>query len=397
MQDYGLFQAICRTNRLDGEDKDFGYIVDYKDLFKKVENAIAVYTSELDSGDSDAANPEILLQDRLTKGRERLDLALEAFHYLCEPVPPPRAELDFIHYFCGNTEIPEDLKTHEPQRIELYKAIASLIRAYANIADELEAAGYSRSEITHIKQKLDDALKLRDTIRKASGEILDIKSFEADMRHLIDTYIEASEPRKISDFENIPLLDLIVKLGIHKAIDENLDTIKGNQAAVAETIENNVRSTIIQNSLSDPAYYAKMSALLDEIIKARKAKAIDYEDYLTKVSDLARQLDRGKSDDVPPEINTPGRLALFNNLIPQNTSSQPIAAESETTAYGLPDPDKTVELVKKIDHTIKYIRPDNWRGNQAKEQQIKAALYGILQEVDQVERIFNIIEQQAEY
>ena len=45
MQDHGLFQAICRTNRLDGEDKDFGYIVDYKDLFKKVENAIAVYTS----------------------------------------------------------------------------------------------------------------------------------------------------------------------------------------------------------------------------------------------------------------------------------------------------------------------------------------------------------------
>ena len=24
MQDHGLFQAICRVNRLDGEDKDFG-------------------------------------------------------------------------------------------------------------------------------------------------------------------------------------------------------------------------------------------------------------------------------------------------------------------------------------------------------------------------------------
>ncbi|MFH1811037.1 MAG: HsdR family type I site-specific deoxyribonuclease, partial [Pseudomonadota bacterium] len=48
MQDHGLFQAICRTNRLDGEDKDYGHIVDYKDLFRKLENAIAVYTSELD-------------------------------------------------------------------------------------------------------------------------------------------------------------------------------------------------------------------------------------------------------------------------------------------------------------------------------------------------------------
>ena len=68
MQDHGLFQAICRTNRLDGEDKDFGYIVDYKDLFKKVENAIAVYTSELDHS-AGGADPEILLQDRLKKGK----------------------------------------------------------------------------------------------------------------------------------------------------------------------------------------------------------------------------------------------------------------------------------------------------------------------------------------
>ena len=71
MQDHGLFQAICRTNRLDGEDKDFGYIVDYKDLFKKVENAIAVYTSEIDHS-AGGADPEVMLQDRMTKGRERL-------------------------------------------------------------------------------------------------------------------------------------------------------------------------------------------------------------------------------------------------------------------------------------------------------------------------------------
>jgi type I restriction enzyme R subunit len=61
MQDHGLFQAICRTNRLDGEDKDFGYIVDYKDLFKKVENAIAVYTSELDHS-AGGADPEVMMQ-----------------------------------------------------------------------------------------------------------------------------------------------------------------------------------------------------------------------------------------------------------------------------------------------------------------------------------------------
>jgi type I restriction enzyme R subunit len=62
---------------------------------------------------------------------------------LCEPVEPPKGELEHIHYFCGNTEIADDLKAREPQRAALYKATVALVRAYANIADELEAAGYA--------------------------------------------------------------------------------------------------------------------------------------------------------------------------------------------------------------------------------------------------------------
>ena len=52
------------------------------------------------------------------------------------------------------------------------------------------------------------------SIRKASGESLDLKAYEADMRHLIDTYIEADGPRKISPFDNMGLMELIVKTGI---------------------------------------------------------------------------------------------------------------------------------------------------------------------------------------
>ena len=81
---------------------------------------------------------------------------------------------------------------------------------------------------------------LRDTIRNAAGETLDLKPYEADMRHLIDAYIEASEPRKISPFDNNGLLDLIVNTGIAAAIAEKLNGLKGDRDAIAETIENNV-------------------------------------------------------------------------------------------------------------------------------------------------------------
>lgn len=388
MQDHGLFQAICRTNRLDGEDKDFGYIVDYKDLFKKVENAIAVYTSELDHS-AGGVDPEILLRDRLSRGRERLDMALETMALLCEPVESPKGELQHIHYFCGNTEIPEDLKANEPQRAALYKATVALVRAFANIADDLDRAGYDETKVRHIKKKLDEYLKLREIIRKASGESLDLKAYEADMRHLIDTYIEADEPRKISPFDDMPLLDLIVKSGIANAINRLPNGLKGNKDAIAETIENNVRSKIIKEHLNDPAYYDRMSAVLNEIIAARKSKAIEYEEYLKRIADLAKRVQEGKADDTPEQLNIPGRRALYNNLID--------GVAEPSGAYGNARKDAVLDLAIKIDTTVKRVRPDGWRGVQPREQVIKAALYGLLQNEAQVERIFRIIKQQPEY
>ena len=394
MQDHGLFQAICRTNRLDGEDKDFGYIVDYKDLFRKVENAIAVYTSELDHSDG-GTDSEILLQDRLLKGRDRLDQALEVLHYLCEPVQPPRDDLAHISYFCGNTELPTDLQDREPQRTEFYKATATFLRSYASIADELEAAGYSTPDIARIKQATKQYTDLREVIRKASGETLDLKPYESDMRHLIDTYIEASEPRKISPFDTMPLLEIITKIGINQAIDELPQGIRSNQKAVAETIENNVRSKIIKENLSDPAYYAKMSDLLDEIIEARKQKAIAYEDYLKRIAELVKNVESGTDDDLPYQLDTAGKRAIYNSL---HSPTIGLRVAEPSAIYTTANATTEIDLALKIDQTIQHIRPDDWRDNDGpKEQMIKAALYGILQDVDRVEQIFLIVKQQPEY
>jgi type I restriction enzyme, R subunit len=397
MQDHSLFQAICRTNRLDGEDKDFGYIVDYKDLFKKVENAIAVYTSELDDS-AGGVDPVVLVQDRIKKGREQLDNALEILALLCEPVEPPRGELEHMHYFCGNPEIATDLQEREPQRAALYKATASLVRAYANIADELEAAGYSGADIARIKQQLNHYLKLREIIRKASGESLDLKAYEADMRHLIDTYIQADEPRKISPFDDMSLLELIVKTGIADAIVQQLGALQGNKNAVAETIENNVRSKIIKEHLHDPAYYEKMSALLDEIIAARKAKAIEYEAYLQRIAALAQQVEAGQADDTPEALKkSPALRALYNNLKQHDAQPEGLeGAAEERTEYVVPN-DPVLHLALQIDATVKRVRPDDWRGVETRERAIKQALFGILQDVAEVERIFLIIKAQKEY
>ncbi len=392
MQDHGLFQAICRTNRLDGADKDFGYIVDYKDLFKKVEKAIAVYSSELDLS-AGGADPEVLMQDRLEKGRERLDQALEQLHLLCEPVPAPMGDLDHIHYFCGNTEIASELKEREPLRAALYKAVVALIRSYANLSDDLEAAGYEPREVERIHQSVKDYANTRDIVRQASNESLDLKAYEADMRHLLDTYVQADDPRQISPFDNIGLLDLIVKTGIADAIAAKLGGMKENKEAIAETIENNVRSRILKEQTSDPTFYDRMSTLLNEIIRLRKSKAIAYEEYLQRIALVAQQVQQGHAGDAPPALDTAGKRALYNNLVvPEALTDGGHQAEAPAD-YA----EARLQLTVRVDETIKRIRPDGWRGTLPKEQVIKRALYDVLGNAEEVERIFLIVKQQPEY
>ena len=119
MQDHGLFQAICRVNRLDGDDKEYGFVIDYKDLFKSLEKSIDDYTSEaFDSYEKE--DVEGLLSDRLAKGKERLDDALESIKALIEPVAAPKDQAAFRKYFVGNTENPNELKDNEQKRIALF-------------------------------------------------------------------------------------------------------------------------------------------------------------------------------------------------------------------------------------------------------------------------------------
>lgn len=383
MQDHGLFQAICRTNRLDGDDKDFGYIVDYKDLFQKLVNergtgALQVYSSELDHS-GEGADPDVLMQERLAKGRERLDTAFEQFEALCESVPPPCGELEYIRWFCGNPEIVSDLEEREPRRVGLYKAVVALVRAWANLSDDMAGAGFDAAQAARIRGRVEHAVKLRDTIRHASGETLDLKPYEADMRHLIDTYIEARAPRKISPFDGMGLLELIAKVGMDKAIEQLPEGVKASKDAIAETIENNVRARILKEHLSDPVFYERMSALLEEVIRFRKERADRYADYLQKVAELVAQVEAGHGDDLPVELRgNPGLRALFNNL--------KVAADDDRLA-----------MARDLDRAVRESRPAHFRGNPARENVIKAALLDVLGDEDEVERLFQVILQQSHY
>ncbi len=368
MQDHGLFQAICRVNRVDDDSKQYGYIIDYKDLFKSLQKSITDYTSEVFDG-YDEDDVKGLLKDRHEESKDRLETALEAVRAMCEPVHP-KDEPTFIKYFCGNTEIPEDLEAREEKRVALYKAVVKVIRAYANVANDMHKLGYNQQETEKIKDEVKYYSDLRDTVKQASGDYLDLKRFEPGMRQLMDMYLDAKSSKKISDFENKTLVDLI----LHVSEPREEYHTKKQQEAVAETIENNVRKVIIEESQTNPKYYEKMSKLLDEIIQLRKDETFAYQEYLEKIKKLAREVATpSESNYYPATLDTRAKQALFDNL------------------------DNNEPLALNLDKVIQENKLDGWRDGGIREKKLMLAVNTVIGDPDKTLELMEIIKAQNEY
>ncbi|MGI6354637.1 MAG: HsdR family type I site-specific deoxyribonuclease [Lentisphaerae bacterium] len=370
MHDHGLFQAICRVNRLDGDDKEYGYVIDYKDLFKSLEKSIKDYTGEAFEG-YDTEDVEGLLKDRLEKGKMRLEELRESVKALCEPVEPPKDTLAYVRFFCavesGNAE---QLKNNEPKRVALYKLVAALVRAYANIANEMTKAGYSTNEAAEIKEEVGYYEQVREAVKLASADYVDMKLYEPAMRHLLDTYIQAEESEVVSAFNDMTLIQLIVEQG-EQGVESLPSGIRGSKKAVAETIENNVRRLIIDESAVNPKYYEKMSELLDALILQRKQEALDYKTYLAKIVELTKKVSKPETQSAyPAKLNTPAKRALYDNL-----------AQNE-------------ELVLAVDHAIYSVKKDDWRGMRAKQIEVRNAIKSVLGDNDElVDTIYGIVKE----
>jgi type I restriction enzyme R subunit len=367
MHDHGLFQAICRVNRLDGESKSFGYIVDYKQLFGDLADALNKYTAGAFEGYA-AEDIEGLIKDRIDEAKKFLNATLEELDDLCGGVSAPRERIDYIHYFCGEDGVGGiNDESCSRSRERLYKLVNRLIRSYAEIKGDMDNAGYTAAEQMEIYKNVVDYTDLKEIIGRTSGDFIDLKSYEVDMRRLIDTYIKADDSRKIGEFDDLTLLDFVLAQG------EKLGG-KGKEAA-AEAIENNIRKKIVEKILINPKYYAKLSAILDELIKARREGAIAYEKLLEKYIEAVKNSETPENNPHYPEkIRHSGALRTFYDN----------CGENEVLAIAL---DRAVRESKQAD----------FRHNEVKERRIKKALFSVLKDEDEVERVYNLVVEQKEY
>lgn len=370
MRDHGLFQAICRVNRLDDDTKDFGYIVDYKQLFGNLQTAMKDYTS----GAFDGYDPEDvkgLVKDRREEAIAYFDEVYDAVEELCEGVEGPRGEIQYIHYFCGvSGQSEESDEIFARLREKLYSLVNKLIMAFA------EAKPYlfdkvSAGKLNEYDKRVAFYIELKKTIGTASGDFLDLKAYEPDMRKMIDNYIAAADAEKIGDFDDLTLLDFVAKQGeVFETEGSN-----GQKEGAAETIENNVRKKIVEKATVNPRYYAKMSEILDKLIEERRQGVLDYAEMLEKYIKLAKDVDYPEENDNYPENirKSKALMAIYDNT------------------------NEDEDLAIKIHNAVKKQALSGFRDNLVVIRRIKKALYEILGDDSMVEKVYKIIEKQEEY
>lgn len=266
MENHNLFQAICRVNRVDGDDKEYGYIVDYQNLFECISGAIGDYTSDGAAlSGYDKEDIEGYIKEKNKACRKDLEEAKEQVEALLALVHPQTRE-GFFRYFVYDDNAPEEemdkqLDDNAEKRSKLYKYVRRYLNCYANLANSLEDMGYSEAERKEYAEcaKKYDALKREIELR--SNDHIDMRRYEPDMRQVLDLYVKAEDSEVIAKLDDTSFLDIVAAQN-EEQLNDLPDELKDEYGrASAETVEANLREVIRKDSPFNPAYYGKLSII----------------------------------------------------------------------------------------------------------------------------------------
>lgn len=373
-----LFQAICRVNRVSDERKLYGHIIDYRELFGHINQSVSDYTHGVFEA-FDPKDVEDVLQSDTQAVRKELDKAIQAITRLCEPVSQPRGLDNFFDYFCYNhitvkaEQQAEELEKREPMRQAFYQAVMNLDNRYADAVLRMDELGYSKHEADEITTMVKRYDEFRHAIMLRSGDYIDMRKYDAQMRRLLDQFIDAPRSYKLEDMEDFSFLDFldIDANGEVEGIDKTMEDEVGGRNGIAAMIVANTRSVINRKRLSNPGDFQRLSTKLNLLINQLQAEIISYTDFLKRMKELAEEIRQGNQRD--PRLNTAGKQALFEVL------------------------GQDVELTLHVAEVIKAKAQVNWRTNRIRGNILKNAVGSLLPDDIDKDLVFKVIQNNPEF
>ena len=356
IKDHTLFQAVCRVNRL-GEDikdaegnivtkthKEFGRIIDFKNLFNSIEDAVTKFNDGSGFEGLDAVDIEGLLGSAVSKCKEKLLAATEAYESL--KAMWENKELKDLEALAEYyvTEI-EGEDPAIVRRNIMYSITSGMVSAYNNMSDFFSKTDFTPEQIDHYAALSREAGTIYRKVRQKSGDDFDPRSLDPDMRQLLDQHIRANEAETlIESTADFSFLDLINDdTDSDEATETAIRNAGGNANGAAEVIEGKARRVNTDWNSGDEeeqkAFSERLQALLDDL-KERNASA---KETIKALIDHIKAIKHGS--DAPEGIANRRSKALWNNRATWNAPQ---------------DTDEAVEMIKKIDDFIFRNAGRNW-------------------------------------
>ncbi|KAA6336377.1 Type-1 restriction enzyme R protein [termite gut metagenome] len=269
-----LLQAIARINRV-SEGKEFGYIVDYYGVLQPLNDALTIY-SEYDPEDLNGVFTDV--SDEVKKLPQKHSELWDIF----KAIPNKR-----------DLEAYSQLLRHEDIRQQFYERLTAFASCLKIALSSLDFhKNNDEQRINQYKEDLTIFLKLRRAVQERYSDSIDYKKHEVQIQKLIDTHIESSEVKILTE-----LVDIFDK----EKFAEEVERIMG-KAAKADTIASRTAKHISENMDTDPAFYKKFSDLLKETIAAYEQGRIDEVEYLKQVTQQMESVISHTDSDIPAQI-----------------------------------------------------------------------------------------------
>jgi type I restriction enzyme, R subunit len=345
LKEHAVLQAIARVNRLFDETKEFGYIIDYYGVLGELNRAIQTY-------------------DALA-GFDTADIAGSFTDTSIELAKLPQRHSDLWAVFASvtnkkDTEALERFLEPDDTRQQFYDALT----AYTS---NMQVALATVDFYTKIPEKQASTYKddlrffhnLRASVKQRYAEVVDYKDYEKKIRKLIDSHIQSTEVKPITELVSIFDKELFAK---------EVEKIEGS-VAKADTIAYRVKQTITEKLEQDPVFYKRFSILIDETIESYKQGRINELQYLEKVNDAMDAIRKGRDvTSIPPELLHRKHAAAYYG----------IANEVLVEYFDESEKNKLSEVSKEIalhaDDIIERNKIRDWVNNAYVHNQMKGAI-----------------------
>ncbi|MBN1967039.1 MAG: HsdR family type I site-specific deoxyribonuclease, partial [Anaerolineae bacterium] len=279
LKDHAILQAIARVNRL-FEDKDFGYVIDYRGILGDLNEAMQVYDA-LEGFDPDEVTGTIT---DVSAEIARLPQVHAALWDIFKTLPNKQDREAFQRFLA-----PEDVRQRFYDALSAYARTLKVALSAASFYDRT-----SETRIADYKRDLIFFHNLRAAVQQRYAESIDYKDYEAKVRKLLDSHVRS--PEVVTVVEEVNIFDSEA----FAAQVARFETAAGQ----ADTILSHLQRAVSEQMERDPAFYQKFSRLIEETIAAYRQGRLDEAEYLKQARQRQDDFHRGYDDGVPEALRS---------------------------------------------------------------------------------------------